>query len=226
MTLLHTQEKEQFRKLFQQERVENFEDRFKVLEAFLSTEKHVTVEELAGILNGRGLNLSAEFIRDTLKMLHRLGFARQSRFDNGVIRFEHHHLGDHHDHMICTKCGRIIEFKEDRLEKYQIQIAAAHGFHMLRHKMEIYGICAECLKERSRQMPLTMAKAGERMVIREISGGASVRLRLLTMGLRQGDRIEVITNDGQGQLAIAVELKRYALGRGLAQKIVVESLER
>jgi Fur family ferric uptake transcriptional regulator len=46
------------------------------------------------------------------------------------------------------------------------------------------------------------------------------------MGLRQGDRIEVITNDGQGQLAIAVELKRYALGRGLAQKIVVESLER
>jgi Fur family ferric uptake transcriptional regulator len=128
--------------------------------------------------------------------------------------------------MICTKCSQIIEFKEDRLEKYQIQIAAAHGFHMLRHKMEIYGICSECLKERSRQMPLTMAKAGERMVIREISGGASVRLRLLTMGLRQGDRIEVITNDGQGQLAIAVELKRYALGRGLAQKIVVESLER
>jgi len=226
MTLLHIQEKEQFRKLFQQERVENFEDRFKVLEAFLSTEKHVTVEELVGMLSGRGPTLSAEFVRDTLKMLSRLGFARQSRFDNGVVRYEHHHLGDHHDHMICTKCGRIIEFKEDRLERYQIQIAANHGFHMLRHKMEIYGICAGCLKERSRQMPLTMAKAGERLVIREISGGASVRLRLLTMGLRVGDRIEVITNDGQGQLAIAVELKRYALGRGLAQKIVVESPER
>jgi Fur family ferric uptake transcriptional regulator len=225
MTLLHLQEKEQFRKLFQQERVENFEDRFKVLEAFLSIEKHVTVEELTGIMNDRGLTVSQEFVRDTLKMLSRLGFARQSRFDNGVVRYEHHHLGDHHDHMICTKCGRIIEFKEDRLEKYQIQIAAAHGFHMLRHKMEIYGICAACLKERSRQMPLTMAKAGERMVVREISGGASVRLRLLAMGLRQGDRIEVITNDGQGQLAIAADLKRYALGRGLAQKIVVEPSE-
>jgi Fur family transcriptional regulator, ferric uptake regulator len=226
MIPLHAQEKEQFRKLFQQERVENFEDRFKVLEAFLSTENHVTVEELTEILNGPGHTLSPEFVRDTLKMLSRLGFARQSRFDNGVVRYEHHHLGDHHDHMICTKCGRIIEFKEDRLEKYQIQIAATHGFHMLRHKMEIYGICAECLKERSRQMPLTLAKAGERMVIREISGGASVRLRLLTMGLRQGDRIEVITNDGQGQLAVAVDLKRYALGRGLAQKIVVEPSER
>ena len=226
MTPLHAQEKEQFRKLFQQERVENFEDRFKVLEAFLSMEKHVTVDELAGFLDSRGTKLAPEFVRDTLKMLSRLGFARQSRFDNGVVRYEHHHLGDHHDHMICTKCGRIIEFKEDRLEKYQIQIAASHGFHMLRHKMEIYGICADCLKERSRQMPLTLAKAGERLVIREISGGAGVRMRLLSMGLRPGDRIEVITNDGQGQLAVAVDLKRYALGRGLAQKIVVESPER
>jgi Fur family ferric uptake transcriptional regulator len=222
MTPLHAQEKDQFKKLFQQERVENFEDRFKVLEAFLSTEKHVTADELAGRLNARGVGLSPDFVRDTLKMLSRLGFARQSRFDNGVVRYEHHHLGDHHDHMICTKCGTIIEFKEDRLEAYQIKIAAHHGFHMLRHKMEIYGICADCMRERSRQMPLTLAKAGEKLLIREISGGGSVRLRLMSMGLRQGDVIEVITNNGQGQLAISADLKRYVLGRGLAQKIVVE----
>jgi Fur family ferric uptake transcriptional regulator len=222
MTPLHAQEKDQFKKLFQQERVENFEDRFKVLEAFLSTEKHVTADELAGRLNARGVSLSPDFVRDTLKMLSRLGFARQSRFDNGVVRYEHHHLGDHHDHMICTKCGTIIEFKEDRLEAYQIKIAAHHGFHMLRHKMEIYGICADCMRERSRQMPLTLAKAGEKLLIREISGGGSVRLRLMSMGLRQGDVIEVITNNGQGQLAISADLKRYVLGRGLAQKIVVE----
>jgi Fur family ferric uptake transcriptional regulator len=59
-------------------------------------------------------------------------------------------------------------------------------------------------------------------VIREITGGANVRLRLMSMGLRQGDAIEVITNNNQGQLAIAADLKRYVLGRGLAQKIVVE----
>jgi Fur family ferric uptake transcriptional regulator len=155
-------------------------------------------------------------------MLSRLGFARQGRFDNGVVRYEHHHLGDHHDHMICTKCGTIIEFKEDRLEAYQIKIAANHGFHMLRHKMEIYGICTDCLRERSRKMPLTMAKAGEKLLIREITGGANVRLRLMSMGLRQGDAIEVITNNNQGQMAISADLKRYVLGRGLAQKIVVE----
>ena len=222
MAPLHAQEKEQFKKLFQQERVENFDDRFKVLEAFLSTERHVTADELAGRLNAKGAALSTEFVRDTLKMLSRLGFARQSRFDNGVVRYEHHHLGDHHDHMICTKCGKIIEFKVDRLEAYQIKIAANHGFHMLRHKMEIYGICSDCLRERSRKMPLTMAKAGEKLLIREITGGANVRLRLMAMGLRQGDAIEVITNNNQGQMAISADLKRYVLGRGLAQKIVVE----
>jgi Fur family ferric uptake transcriptional regulator len=226
MAPLHAQEKEQFKKLFQQERVENFDDRFKVLEAFLSTEEHVTVDELAGRLNVKGAGLSTDFVRDTLKMLSRLGFARQSRFDNGVVRYEHHHLGDHHDHMICTKCGKISEFKEDRLEAYQIKIAANHGFHMLRHKMEIYGICADCLRERSRQMPLTMAKAGEKLVIREITGGANVRLRLMSMGLRQGDAIEVITNNNQGQMAISADLKRYVLGRGQAQKIIVEPSDR
>ena len=226
MAPLHAQEKEQFKKLFQQERIENFDDRFKVLEAFLATEKHVTADELAGRLNAKGAGLSTDFVRDTLKMLSRLGFARQSRFDNGVVRYEHHHLGDHHDHMICTKCGKILEFKEDRLEEYQIQIAAARGFHMLQHRMEIYGICGDCIKERSRRLPLTMAKAGERLLIREISGGATSRLRLMTMGLRPGDCLEVITNNGQGQLAISVDMRRYVLGRGLAQKIIVEPEDR
>ena len=222
MREIHAQEKEQFKKLFKREQVENFEDRFKVLEVFLATERHLTADELAECLEAKGVHLAPDFVRDTLKLLSRFGFARQSRFDNGVIRYEHHHLGQHHDHMICTKCGKILEFKEDRLEEYQIQIAAARGFHMLQHRMEIYGICGDCIKERSRRLPLTMAKAGERLLIREISGGATSRVRLMAMGLRPGDRIEVITNNGQGQLAISVDMRRYVLGRGLAQKIIVE----
>jgi Fur family ferric uptake transcriptional regulator len=222
MSRLHKQEKEQFQKLFQKERIENFEDRLRVLEAFLSSERHVTAEELAAMLAEQGRPLEADFVRDTLKLLIRFGFASQNRFDNGVVRYEHHHLGHHHDHMICTKCRRIIEFKEDRLEELQIRIAAANGFHMLQHKMEIYGICAECMLERSRQIPLSMAKAGERLVILEIAGGAGTRVRLMTMGLRQGDLIEVITNNGQGQLAVAADRKRFVLGRGLSQKIIVE----
>jgi Fur family ferric uptake transcriptional regulator len=123
--------------------------------------------------------------------------------------------------MICTKCRKILEFEEDQIEQLQIKIAAAYGFHMLQHKLEIYGICDDCLRKRVQLMPLTLAKPGEKLVIKEISGGSSAMMRLLTMGLRKNDRVEIITNNSQGQLAIAVDLKRYVLGRGLAEKILV-----
>lgn len=222
MKQVHVQEKQQFKNLFKQEHIDKFEDRFKVLEAFLQTEKHVTVDELVELLESSGWHLEPEFVRETLKLMCRFGFASKSRFDNGELRYEHRHLGQHHDHMICTKCRNILEFEDAQIEQLQIKIAAVHGFHMLQHKLEIYGICNTCLKERIKIMPLTLAKPGEHVVIKEINGGAGVKMRLLTMGLRRDDAIEVITNNGQGQLAIAVDLKRYVLGRGLAEKIMVE----
>ena len=224
MKQIHIQEKEQFKKLFRQEQIDNFEDRFKVLEVFLQTESHVTIAELVELLDQNGWSLDAEFVRETMKLMCRFGFAHQSNFNNGAIRYEHRHLGQHHDHMICTKCRKIIEFKENRLEELQIKVAATRGFHMLQHKMEIYGICADCLKEQIQLMPLTMAKPGQRLVIKDFSGGVSARMRLLSMGLRLGDEIEVITNSNQGQMAIAADFKRFVLGRGLARKILVEPI--
>jgi Fur family ferric uptake transcriptional regulator len=128
--------------------------------------------------------------------------------------------------MICTKCRKILEFEEDLIEQLQIKIAATHGFHVLQHKLEIYGICNNCIRKRIQLMPLTLAKPGERLVIKEINGGAGAKMRLLTMGLRPDDKIEVITNNSHGQLAIAADLKRYVLGRGLAEKIMVEQNKR
>jgi Fur family ferric uptake transcriptional regulator len=226
MKQIHVQEKQQFKKLFKQEHIDNFEDRFKVLEVFLQTEKHVSVNELIERLASNGWRLDPEFVKETLALMCRFGFAHRSRFDNGVVLYEHRHLGQHHDHMICTKCRKIPEFEEEQIEQLQIKIAAAHGFHMLQHKLEIYGICNDCLRERIQLMPLALAKPGERLVIKEISGGAGAKMRLLTMGLRINDKIEVITNNSQGQLAIAADLKRYVLGHGLAEKIMVEQDKR
>jgi len=150
------------------------------------------------------------------------GFAQKNRFGNGEVRYEHRHLGQHHDHMVCTKCKGIFEFKNEQLENLQLKIASTYGFHMLQHKMEIYGICSNCLKEHLRLMPLDKSKQGERLIIKEILGGASVRMRLLTMGLRQEDEIDVVTNIRRGQLVIEAGGNRYVLGRGLAQKILVQ----
>ena len=225
MKHIHRQEKQQFKKLFKQEHIDDFEDRFNILEVFLQTEKHLTSSELIKLLEENGYNFEPDFIRDTLKLMVRFGFAKKNRFNNGPVRYEHMHLGQHHDHMICTKCRKIVEFREDRLEDLQVQIAAAHGFHMLQHKMEIYGICSECLKNRVQVMPLVMAKPGERLIIKDITGGTGARMRLLSMGLRLKDEIEIVTNPKQGQIVVAVDLKRFILGRGLAQKIMVQNVE-
>ena len=226
MKRIHKQEKDQFKKIFKQDHIDNFERRFKILEVFLQSEQHLTADELFQLLVTNGHNFDLEFIKETLSYMCRYGFASKNRFDNGQIRYEHRHLGQHHDHMICIKCNKILEFKENQLETLQLQIASGCGFHMLQHKMEIYGICADCIKERLQEMPLIMARQGEKLVITDIIGGTTMRMRLLTMGLRLGDELEVITNQNHGQLVIAADYKRYVLGRGLAQKILVQQQRR
>lgn len=222
MKQIHNQEKQQFKKLFKQELIDNFEERFKILEVFLKTERHVAVSELVQILEDKGFHFEPDFVRDTLKLMYRFGFAQVNRFDNGLVRYEHRHLCQHHDHMICIKCKRIIEFHDERLEFLQVQIADDYDFHMLQHKMEIYGICSQCLKERKQIIPLAMAKQGEQLVIKDFTGGSGARMRLSSMGLKIGDTINVITNIGKGQVVIAIDCKRYVLGRGLSQKILVQ----
>jgi len=224
MHSIHLQEKEQFKKLFEQEGIDCLEDRMKVLEAFFETERHISEIELFEIIKEKETGLTPAFISETLDLMCRYGFAHKHRFNNGVIRYEHRHIGQHHDHMICTKCNQIIEFKNNQLESFQLQVAATHGFHMLQHKMEIYGICAHCLKRRVSLMPLMAAKQGEVLSVRSFTGGTKSRMRLMSMGLRVGDRIDVISNLNQGQVVIALDYKRLVLGRGLAEKIMVQPL--
>lgn len=218
---IHTQEKEQFIKLFRQDHIDRFNDRLAVLEVFLRTEHHVTAHDLADLVNRNGHQLSAEFVSDTIELMCRYGFAEKNRFNNGEYRYEHRHLGQHHDHMICTKCRTIIEFEDRQLEQLQIEIAAAEGFHLLQHKMELYGLCRQCLNRRDLLYTLDNAKRGERLMIKGFLGGVKARLRLLTMGLRMEDEIEVITNMHTGQLVIGLDYKRLVIGRGLAEKIQV-----
>ncbi|MFP4476712.1 MAG: transcriptional repressor [Desulfatibacillaceae bacterium] len=228
MERTHNQEIEQFRKLFCDQGIDRVEDRVSILETFLSTEEHITAEQLYAMLKSAGYDLEDEFVRETLRLMCRYGFAEKRTFENHEGReamYEHRHLGQHHDHLICTKCGAITEFADDELERLQAEVAARTGFHMLAHRMELYGICPSCLAERQGRMSLLSARRGEQVVVREQSGGAGARMRLLSMGIRVDDVLEVITNNGAGQVVVAVDGKRYALGRGLADKILVEPLE-
>jgi Fur family ferric uptake transcriptional regulator len=218
---IHAQERVQFKKLFEQEGIDHLEHRLQVLDVFLTTEQHLTVSELHRLLEQQGYGFSPEFVRDTLKLMCNFGFAQKNRFNNGEIRYEHRHLSQHHDHMVCTKCQQIFEFTNNRLEQLQVEIAASRGFHMLQHQMVIYGICRDCVRQRQHIIPLTAAREGELLRIYAFSGGAGAKLRLRTMGLRLDDVLEVVATQAAGQTVVSVDCKRYVLGSGLASKIMV-----
>lgn len=220
---LHRQEKEQFGKLFQQDHITDLEDRLAVMEAFLQIDAHVSSAQLIQRLNALGRHLDPEFVRDTLKLMCQYGFATKRQFNNGEVLYEHLHLGQHHDHMVCTKCKTIVEFEDPQLEALQIQAAGRHGFHLLQHKLEMYGICAQCMARRRQLMPLADVPNGERLRIARLDGGPVFRARLMAMGLRLGDAVEVISNSGHGQVVIGVDLKRIVLGQGLARKVLVQT---
>ncbi|MBN2126110.1 MAG: transcriptional repressor [Deltaproteobacteria bacterium] len=214
-------EKTNFRTLIENDDIGMVEERLNIIDTFLSTEDHVTLEDLMRMLRARGYDYEPDFVRQCMNRWVEQGFAQKERFEGQPPRYEHRHLGKHHDHLICTKCGNILEFNDDEMERLQVKIAAERGFHILQHKMEIYGLCTECLRERSPLMSLAMAKSGERVVIKDILGGITARARLSAMGLRQGDLLEIINNNGQGRLIVGHECTRLALGRGIAQKITV-----
>lgn len=222
MNNLHEQEKEQFKRLFHHLDVDNFDLRFQVLEAFLKLEHHVNINDIMEQLEKDGGKLDANLVSSTMATLCRFGFASKREFDDGQIWFEHKHLGLHHDHMICTKCGIILEFRDEKIEDQQLKLAATYDFHMLQHKMEIYGICAKCMEIRSEIVYLSKAKTGEKLIIKEFKSGPNMVFRLASLGLRRGDEIEVVSTGFSGQIVVATGNDRLAIGKEMANKILVQ----
>ena len=214
-------EKKNFRSLIESDDIGRVEDRLNIIDAFLKTEEHVTLEDLMSLLRERGYNYDPDFVRLCMNRWVDQGFAQKKTFEGQPPRYEHRHLGKHHDHLICTKCGKIMEFSNEEIERLQDSIAAKQGFHVLQHKMEMYGLCSECLAERGILISLATAKAGEKVTVREIIGESHAKTRLTSMGIRPGDLLEIISNDGQGKLIVGQGSTRLAVGMGLAEKVIV-----
>lgn len=218
----HRRDREQFQTVLRSFKATRIPDRLLVLDAFLANEKHVTIYQLAEIISATHPELLDEaFLQETMSMFCQFGFAQRLNFENKETLYEHLHLGEHHDHFICTKCGLIQEFHDDILEERQLEIADNFNFHPLQHKTEIYGLCAKCLSLREPSLPLYMAASGEKVKITDIVGGKGVRRRLAGMGLIVGADLEVISSNQSGQQVVIVNDTRLALGSGVAEKIRV-----
>jgi len=115
-----------------------------IAHVFFGIGRHISAEELYAEVKKINPHVGYATIYRTLRLLRECDLLQERHFDEGQARYEavdEHH----HDHFICQRCGKITEFENASIERLQDAIAHQLGAKLLRHKMELYGICAECL---------------------------------------------------------------------------------
>lgn len=115
-----------------------------VLDVFLNNESHISAEELYDQIKQENPTIGLATIYRTFKLFAECGLASEVQFSNGVTRYEHGFGHDHHDHLICLNCGKYIEVVDPAIEELQARLAQKNDFQVLRHRMELYGLCRDC----------------------------------------------------------------------------------
>ncbi len=115
--------------------------RIKILEILeLSEANHLSAEDIYQTLHERDEDVGLATIYRVLTQFESAGLVRRHHFDDGQAKFELE-TGQHHDHLICVNCGKVIEFTDQVIEDSQNAIARENGFKITDHKMVLYGIC-------------------------------------------------------------------------------------
>ncbi len=121
-------------------------ERSAVLRAFLASARHITAEELYRKMKDENSSIGLATIYRTLNLFCESGLAEQRQFGDGQARYELVYNVSHHDHLICQECKRIIEFQNEEIETLQKKVAKKNHFKIFSHKLELYGLCSDCLK--------------------------------------------------------------------------------
>ena len=161
------QENEIFREHIQRTGLRRTAQRDLILEIFLRTEEHLTSEDLYFLVHRRDPAIGHTTVYRTLKLLTEAGLAREVRFGDNKTYYEHHYNHEHHDHMICTECGKVIEFFSQDIENLQDEMAGKFGFQPTHHSLRMWGVCSECQKNQSR-LPVAAPGAQPRVRVRSL----------------------------------------------------------
>jgi Fur family ferric uptake transcriptional regulator len=115
-----------------------------ILQVFEIAEGHLTAEEIYQRARVQDPTLGYTTVYRTMKLLVECGIARGEKFNDGHTRYEYDYRQKHHDHLICTECGLVVEFFNEFIEAEQERITRDSGFVMTHHSMKIYGVCGTC----------------------------------------------------------------------------------
>lgn len=124
-----------------------------IVETFIGCDDHVTVEELHRRVRVLDATVSAATVYRTINMLVEIGVATKRHFGDGSASFESSLHKHHHDHLVCMSCNKIQEFELQEIEDLQEKVATDHGFQLVQHRLELYGVCRECIAKGATVLP-------------------------------------------------------------------------
>ena len=139
-----------FRKYLERRGLKLTAEREAVFEELFARHEHFEADELLVRLRARHKKISRATIYRTLELLVDSGIVGRVRIGESGYRYERLRAGEHHDHLICTECGRVLEFYEPRIESLQEEVCERYGFLALSHSHQMRGICRQCRPRASR----------------------------------------------------------------------------
>ena len=129
----------QFKNTLRQDKLKFTPQRVAVLEEVIQGDSHRECEDIYLALKQNGKHISRATVYRTMDILVRHNFARKMELGDGRVRYESKMGSPHHDHMICTSCGKIIEFVNQDIEDLQVKIAEKYNFTLDRHIHQLFG---------------------------------------------------------------------------------------
>ncbi|MCD6311527.1 MAG: transcriptional repressor [Elusimicrobia bacterium] len=117
-----------------------------ILSEVFAVHRHFDTEELFEMLRLKKTGISHASVYRTLPLLAKAGLVSRIVGAGGKAVYEHIYGHRHHDHMVCVRCGRNIEFSDNKIEKMQLAICAEYGFKPSYHTLKINGLCRRCAR--------------------------------------------------------------------------------
>jgi Fur family ferric uptake transcriptional regulator len=118
--------------------------RLAIAEVLLTSEHHLSAEEVAKEVSARGRSAGTATVYRTIDTLLESGLLVERDFGEGFRRFEPARDVPNHEHLVCTQCGKVEEFRDERLERMTTIVAESRGFARQRHRLVIHGVCRDC----------------------------------------------------------------------------------
>jgi len=134
-----------FKSYISQKGLKSTNQRDSIALVFFRISRHISLDELYKRVRKKHPGIGYATVYRTMRLLTDSGLAVTRQFGDGQTRYENLPEGGHHDHLICLKCSKIVEFQNQNIEDLQSKTAAEHGFTVISHKLELYGYCADCV---------------------------------------------------------------------------------